>query len=241
MTDYTALITGGNKGIGADLASRLLIQGYTVISMARHPPEFTHKNLLSIEVDLLEPDKVAKAAEDVANSHNITHLVHNAGLIWPNLIEDAKPGDITGLAQLHLGAALSLTQAALPKMKSNKFGRIIFNGSRAALGVPTRTAYSATKAAIIGMTRTWALELAPYGITVNVVAPGPIRTDNFWSIIEKDSPEEAALAKRIPVGRLGTTEDVSSAFLFFCDPKNSFVTGQTLYVCGGASVGSMSF
>ena len=79
-----------------------------------------------------------------------------------------------------------------------------------------------------------------FGITVNVVAPGPIQTDNFWGIIKKDSPEEAALAKRIPIGRLGTPEDVSNAFLFFCDPKNSFVTGQTLYVCGGASVGAMS-
>ena len=240
MTNYTALITGGNKGIGADLASRLLNQGYTVVSMARRPTEFTHRNLLSIEVDLLEPDQVAKAAKDIANSHNITHLVHNAGLIWPNLIEDTKPGDITGLAQLHLGAALSLTQAILPKMKTKKFGRIMFNGSRAALGVPTRTAYSATKAAIIGMTRTWALELAPHGITVNVVAPGPIRTDNFWGIIKKGSPEEAVLAKRIPAGRLCATEYVSSAILFFCDPKNSFVTGQTLYVCGGASVGSIS-
>ena len=183
---------------------------------------------------------MATAAEDIANSHKITHLVHNAGLIWPNLIEDAKPAHITGLAQLHLGAALCLTQAALPKMKTNKLGRIMFNGSRAALGVPTRTACSATKAAIIGMTRTWALALAPHGITVNVVAPGLIRTDNFWGIIEKDSPEEVALAKRIPVGRLGTTEDVASAFLFFCDPKNSFLKGQTLYVCGGASVGSMN-
>jgi NAD(P)-dependent dehydrogenase (short-subunit alcohol dehydrogenase family) len=161
-------------------------------------------------------------------------------MIWPNLIEEAKPSDIAGLAQLHLGSALTLTQAALPAMKARKFGRIMFNGSRAALGVPTRTAYSATKAGIIGMARTWALELAPFGITVNVVAPGPIQTDNFWGIIKKDSPEEAALAKRIPIGRLGTPEDVSNAFLFFCDPKNSFVTGQTLYVCGGASVGAMS-
>ena len=85
-----------------------------------------------------------------------------------------------------------------------------------------------------------ALELAPHGITVNVLAPGPIRTDNFWGIIEKDSPEEAALAKRVPVGRLGTTKDVSNAFLFFYDPKNSFVTGQTLYVGGGTSVGSIN-
>jgi NAD(P)-dependent dehydrogenase (short-subunit alcohol dehydrogenase family) len=79
----------------------------------------------------------------------------------------------------------------------------LFNGSRAALGVPTRTAYSATKAGIIGMARTWALELAPHGITVNVVAPGPVQTDNFWGIIPKGSDREAELAKQIPVGRLG--------------------------------------
>ena len=89
------------------------------------------------------------------------------------------------------------------------------------------------------MARTWALELAKYGITVNVVAPGPILTDNFWGIIDKDSPEQEALANRIPVGRIGEADDVTRAFTFFCDPKNSFVTGQTLYVCGGASIGSL--
>ena len=104
---------------------------------------------------MLESDRVAKAAKGISKLHNITHLVHNAGLISPFLIEDAKPEDITGLAKLHLGAALSLTQATLPNMKSNKFGRIIFNGSRASLGVPTRTAFSASKAAIIGMTCIW--------------------------------------------------------------------------------------
>ena len=111
---------------------------------------------------------------------------------------------------------------------------------RAALGVPTRTAYSATKAGMIGMARTWALELAPHGITVNVVAPGPIQTDNFWGIIPKGSEREADLANRIPVGRLGSVDDVSNAFLFFCDPASSFVTGQTLYVCGGTSIGMIN-
>ncbi|MDC1481787.1 SDR family oxidoreductase [Ascidiaceihabitans sp.] len=108
------------------------------------------------------------------------------------------------------------------------------------MGVPTRTAYSATKAGIIGMARTWALELAQHGITVNVVAPGPVQTDNFWGIIEKGSAREAELAKRIPVGCLGTVRDISNAFLYFCDPENGFVTGQTLYVCGGGSVGTLA-
>jgi len=236
---FTAIITGGSKGIGADLAASLLALDYTVVSLARHASDNKHPKLHSVCVDLLDPTAVTEAASQVAKDHNITHLVHNAGLIWPNLIEDASPDDITGLSQLHLGSALTLLKAVLPSMKKNQFGRVMFNGSRAALGAPTRTAYGATKAGMIGMARTWALELAAYGITVNVVAPGPILTDNFWGIIEKDSPQQEALAKRIPVGRLGTVDDVTRAFLFFCDPANSFVTGQTLYVCGGASVGSL--
>jgi 3-oxoacyl-[acyl-carrier protein] reductase len=216
--NFTAVITGGNKGIGADLADRLLEQGYTVVSVARHAPEKSHVRLVSVEADLLDPEAVRQAGATIARDHEVTHLVHNAGLIWPNLVEEAKPEDITGLAQLHLGSALTLLQAFLPAMKGRQFGRVMFNASRAALG-------------------TWALELAKHGITVNVVAPGPILTDNFWGIIPKGSEREAELAARIPVGRLGTVEDVTKAFLFFCDPKSGFVTGQTLYVCGGASVG----
>lgn len=240
MSEYTAVITGGNKGIGADLSERLLEKNYTVISVARHPPQLSHPKLFSVEADLLDPAAVEKAAKEIAANYSVTHLVHNAGLIWPNLIEEAKPEDISGLAQLHLGSALTLMQAALPSMKAAQFGRVMFNASRAALGVPTRTAYSASKAGMIGMARTWALELAQHGITVNVVAPGPVLTDNFWGIVEKDSEQQAALAKRIPVGRLGTVADVTNAFMFFCDPANSFVTGQTLYVCGGSSVGTLS-
>jgi NAD(P)-dependent dehydrogenase (short-subunit alcohol dehydrogenase family) len=240
MSDYTAVITGASKGIGADLAGKLLERGYTVINLSRNAPEWGHKRLVSLECDLLDAEAVKAAAGRIASEHDVTHFVHNAGLIWPNLVEEAKPEDITGLAQLHLGSALTLLQGFLPSMKARKFGRVMFNGSRAALGVPTRTAYSATKAGMIGMARTWALELAPHGITVNVVAPGPIQTDNFWGIIPKGSDREADLANRIPVGRLGSVDDVSNAFLFFCDPASSFVTGQTLYVCGGTSIGMIN-
>lgn len=237
--ELTAVITGGNKGIGADLARRMLDEGYSVVSVARRAPEFTHPKLSSFEADLLDPDAVRRAAAEIAEVHAVTHFIQNAGLIWPNLLEDAKPEDITDLAQLHLGSALTLLQAFLPGMKERRFGRVLFNASRAALGAPTRTAYSASKAGMIGMARTWALELAKHQITVNVVAPGPVLTDNFWGIVPKGSEQESQLADRIPVGRLGTVEDVTNAFMFFADPKNGFVTGQTLFVCGGSSVGSL--
>jgi NAD(P)-dependent dehydrogenase (short-subunit alcohol dehydrogenase family) len=113
--------------------------------------------------------------------------------------------------------------------------------SRAALGAATRTVYSATKAGIIGMARTWALELAPYGITVNVVAPGPIAdTEMFESVMSPESERAKKLAHSIPLGRLGKSSDVARAVSFFSSPDADFITGQTLYVCGGASIGSIS-
>ncbi|MEM9060083.1 MAG: SDR family oxidoreductase [Pseudomonadota bacterium] len=240
MTRYTALITGGAKGIGAALATSLLARDYEVITIDILPVAEPLPGQTHFEVDLLSAEATSEIAQKIASEHDVSHIVHNAGLIWPNLLEDAQPQDITGLAQLHLGSALTLTQAVLSGMKRRGFGRVAFNASRAALGAPTRTAYGATKAGIIGMARTWALELAPHGITVNVVAPGPILTDNFWGIVEKDSERQHELAKRIPVGRLGETKDVVNAFLYFLDAETSFVTGQALYVCGGASVGTLT-
>jgi NAD(P)-dependent dehydrogenase (short-subunit alcohol dehydrogenase family) len=149
--------------------------------------------------------------------------------------------DLHELTQLHLGAAIILVQAVLPGMRERQFGRIVLISSRAALGLQTRTSYAATKAGMIGMARTWALELAPFGITVNVVAPGPIGdTDMFRDVVPAGSARENAIAKSIPVGRLGRSDDVARAVLFFADPQNSFVTGQLLYVCGGASIASIS-
>ena len=237
MSGYTAVITGGNKGIGADLAADMTARGWTVVSLARHSGEAAEVE--HVICDLSDPAAVDQAAADVAAKHEVTHFIHNAGIILPNLIEDAKPDDMLALTQLHLASALTLTQAFLPAMKARGFGRILFNASRAALGAKTRTAYSASKAGMIGMARTWALELAEHGITVNVVAPGPILTDNFWGIVPKGSEQEADLAKRIPVGRLGTVRDVTRTFMFLADPDAGFITGQTLFVCGGASIGTV--
>lgn len=235
-----AVVTGGSAGIGADLCKRMLDDGYEVISMARRAPDWSHPRLKTVQVDLLDAVATEQAAQTIAAEFAVTHFVHNAGVIWPKLLGEVKLEELQGLTQIHLGAAISLMQAVLPGMTERRFGRVVLMSSRGALGLQTRTAYSATKAGMIGMARTWALELAPKGITVNVVAPGPIQTEMYYAVIEPGSEREQALANSIPVKRVGRADDVTRAVMFFADPANSFVTGQTLYVCGGASVGTIT-
>ena len=167
--------------------------------------------------------------------------MHNAGLIRPDLVEDVALADYDYLSQVHIGAAISLTQAVLPQMKSQQFGRIVLITSRAALGLQTRTSYSATKSGMMGMARTWALELGQHGITVNTVAPGPIQdTEMFEAVIPPGSEKISTLAAGIPVKRLGRSEDVAHAVDFLLAEASGFITGQTLMVCGGASLGSLA-
>jgi 3-oxoacyl-[acyl-carrier protein] reductase len=235
-----AVVTGGASGIGAEICRHMLAAGYEVVSLDLRKPDWQHESLSSIEVDLLD-SAATEAAADRAAQRPVTHVVHNAGAIRANLLPEVTQDDLHALAQLHLGTALHLVQAALPGMKSRGFGRIIMVSSRAALGAATRSAYSATKAGMIGLTRTWALELAPFGITANAVAPGPIAgTEMFHEVIPKGSPRETALAEAIPVRRLGRSGDVARAVMFFADRENGYVTGQTLYVCGGSSVGTLA-
>ena len=232
----TTLITGGNSGIGEALARKLVERGQRVVSVGLQEPTWTHELLAAYRADLTSINETREVAKDICRHHAIDCLVHNAGIILPNLLPDARPEDILTLAQLHLGAPMLLTQAAMEGMRERLFGRVVFVSSRAAMGAPTRSAYSATKAGVHGMARTWALELASSGITVNVVAPGPILTDNFWSIVPKDSEQQERMARNVPVGRLGSREDVAHAIEFFLDERSAFVTGQVLYVCGGTSL-----
>jgi 3-oxoacyl-[acyl-carrier protein] reductase len=235
-----AVVTGASSGIGAEICRQMLAADYEVIALGLGKPNTPHERLHTIEVDLLDRAATERAAREIAGRFAVTHVVHNAGVIRPALLPDVKLDDLDALTQLHLGAAISLTQAVLPGMKRAHFGRVVLISSRGALGLQTRTVYSATKAGMIGMARTWALELAPEGITVNVIAPGPIGdTEMFRSVVPANSEREKALAEAIPVKRLGRSDDVARAAMFFCDRANDFVTGQTLYVCGGASVGTI--
>lgn len=234
-----AAVTGGSAGIGQAICDDLLGKGYEVIALSLGKPSLSHPRLHSIEVDLSDRVATAQAAADMVRRFEVTTVVHNAGVIRAALLADVKLDELDELVALHLGAAIQLVQATLPQMRAAQFGRVVLVSSRAALGAVTRTAYSATKAGMIGMLRTWALELAPEGITVNAVAPGPIRTDMFYDVIAKGSEREHALAAAIPVKRLGEPADVARAVTFLTDPANSYITGQVLYVCGGSSIGSL--
>ena len=241
MNAGTALVTGTSTGIGKVICKHLLASGFEVVALARRPTDLAHPRLHSLSVDLADRAATAQAARELAQRFAITTVVHNAGIIRPALLADVQLDDLDTLTELHLGSAITLVQAALPAMRAARFGRIVLLSSRGALGLATRSAYSATKAGMIGMARTWALELAPEGITVNVVAPGPIRgTEMFHEVVPAESERERKLAEAIPVKRLGTPEDVARAVDFFVEPGNSFVTGQVLYVCGGASVGTVT-
>ena len=236
QAQYTAIVTGGSTGIGEDICRKMLDQGYTVISMARNVLPWTHERLHCVQVDLLDAVATEKAAKDIAERFEVTHFIHNAGVIWPALLDEVKLEDLQGLTQIHLGAALQITQAVVPGMRERHFGRIVLMSSRGALGLQTRTAYAATKAGMLGMARTWALELAPYGITVNAVSPGPIETELFRANHPVGSEAEQRSLSSIPLGRFGQAAEVAAAVTFLLSDEAAYITGQNLGVDGGGSL-----
>ncbi len=235
-----AIVTGGNAGIGRSIVEHLLEAGYEVISLDRKAGAPGHARLRTVEVDLTDAAATREAAAEVAARYAPTTLIHNAGVIRPALLADVAHDDLIALTNLHISASVTLAQAMLPAMKAAHFGRLVLISSRAALGLATRTSYSATKAGMLGLVRTWALELGPLGITANAIAPGPVETGMFHEIVPADSPKVAQIAAGIPVARLGRPDDIARAAMFFASPENGFVTGQTLYVCGGTSTGSLA-
>jgi hypothetical protein len=237
MSLPVAVVTGGSAGIGLAIVRHLLDGGYEVINLSRRGSPDTHTNLHDFKADLADRAATGAIARKIAKEFQVTHLVHNAGEIRPGSIEDATQADLAHVTSLHMAAPLALTQAFLPAMRDAGMGRIVFISTRAVQGKVLRSVYAATKAAMIGLARTWALELGGDGITVNVIAPGPIATELFRNGNPEDSEATKQIMDGLAVKRMGEPDDVARAAMFFLDAKNGFVTGQTLYVCGGLSVG----
>jgi len=226
------LITGGGAGIGAATAARCREAGWEPVVIDRvvdHVPG-------GIKADLSDVADTKRALDLALASGPITRLVNNVGAVVPATVEDQTLAEFDLAMSLNLRCAFQCLQALLPGMKAAGFGRVVNMSSRAALGKELRTAYAASKAGLIGMTRVWALELGPLGITANAIGPGPIRTELFERANPPDSPRTKAIEAAVPVRRLGTPDDVAHAAAWLLDARSGFVTGQVIYVCGGMTV-----
>jgi len=231
-----AVVTGASSGIGEAIAQHLLDRGCTVISLQRRAPRIRHERMFFRAVDLADGAAVRTVADDIASHYCVGYLVNNAGANRPGLLEQATVEDMDYAMAVNVRAAMILVQAFVPGMRAAGFGRILNMSSRAAVGKTGRTVYSAAKAGLIGMTRTWCLELAASGITVNAIAPGPIATELFDRGHPPGSEKRQHVIDSIPVRRVGTPDDIARAAMFLLAPESGYVTGQTLFVCGGISV-----
>ena len=162
-----------------------------------------------VAVDLADSEATARALEQVLAGRTITRLVNNVGAVRPALLEDAELDDFDYLMALNVRSAIQCTKALAPGMRAAGFGRIVNVSSRSVRGKELRTNYAATKAALIGLTRTWALELGDDGITVNCICPGPTATELYVEANPPDSPRTKAALAAIPAGRIGTPDDMA--------------------------------
>lgn len=237
MTDRRrVLVTGASRGIGRAICRRLHDESYRVTGIDVEPAEVLEGE--EHTCDLTDFEAARALITDLARDEAFYAVVNNAATFPTGLVDATSVEDMDAAMQLNLNAVLVCTQAVLTGMRALGGGRIVNLSSRAALGKISRTAYSAAKAGVIGMSRTWALELAQANITVNVVAPGPIATESFLAANPAERPETKALVESVPMMRMGAPEEVAHAIAFLLDDRAGFITGQTLHVDGGLTIGA---
>lgn len=233
----TAIVTGASRGIGRAIAARLSAEGWSVVNFDLAPPQAGAEiGDRWVEVDLGSVEATKRALDALLAEGPVSALVNNAAIGRMSALEDTGVEDFEASVAINMRAPMLCAQAVAAGMKQQEFGRIVNIASRAHLGKTLRTSYAATKGALVSMTKVWALELAPYGISVNAIAPGPIRTELFERANPPDNPRTRQIVDAIPVGRLGEPDDVANAVAFFVDERSGFVTGQVLYVCGGVTL-----
>jgi NAD(P)-dependent dehydrogenase (short-subunit alcohol dehydrogenase family) len=235
VKDKCVLVTGATKGIGWAISQRLADLGCHVVGLARHTQDIDFPGYL-YSCDLSNAGETEEVLRVVREKYPVDALVNSVGSVIPESLGEVDLASLYQSFDLNVRVALQVVQAFVPGMKTRKAGRIINICGRAAHGSVGHTSYSAAKSALLGCTRTWALELAPYGITVNAVSPGPIETGLFRSEYPVGSDAEKEVLATIPMGRFGQADEVAAAVTFLLSDEAAYITGQELGVDGGGSL-----
>ena len=243
LSGRVALVTGGSKGIGRAIAGGFAGAGAEVFLCARTEEPLRKaaeeiRRESGVRVEYTTADMAVRAdvkrvaREALEELGRVDILVNNAGWNVPQAIDEIRDEDWNHVVELNLNSVMAMTRAIVPQMKQRGWGRVIHMSSVMGLGsTAKRNVYSATKAALIGMARASAMDLGPFGITVNCIAPGPIATEMPMSILSQQ--QQDAFSARTALGRWGRPDEIAGPALLLASEAGSYITGACLVVDGG--------